>query len=627
MQHRNDIDGLRCVAVLPVLCFHFTIYWPLLGMQIAPGGFVGVDIFFVISGYLITGILYDQVNTGTYSVAEFYNRRLRRIFPALVTIFIACLGAYFFFGFPSDVASAGNAVVASALFVSNIYFYHLTDYFNVVHRNPLVHTWSLSVEEQFYVLFPILIYVLKRFSRSTQIKALVACALASLLYSVVQVNVNVEPPAAFYLLQSRTWELLLGSLLAVAPIPKTTGWRAELLGGAGLVLILASVQLYSSLTPFPGLAALAPCIGAAAIIYSGTATTTLTGRLLASPPLRFIGLISYSLYLWHWPVITFYLLLYPSPSNRIRLALAAICIVLATISWKFIENPFRQKPYRLGIRGTIAGGVAAMIAASLVGITIGAASNTFWKPPNRVQEILAYLDYDWRTEMRAGTCFLTPPTHDFSTHFSKRDCLTLKPGKNFLILGDSHAADLWYGLQTTYPDVNFLQATVASCRPVLKSNGSSSCKELMQFIFKEFLPNTHLDGIILAARWEPELAKEAKTTAQFLRAYADRVFVFGPTVEYDQDFPRIWARSLVTNDADLISRHRVNAREEADRVLASEISADKDITYVSIYRAFCNPKCALSAEGGQPLQWDYGHLTREGSIYVASRIRSSLFDK
>jgi hypothetical protein len=381
---------------------------------------------------------------------------------------------------------------------------------------------------------------LRRYPAETRIKILFAIAVASQGYS--SYLAHVRPQAAFYLVQSRAWELLVGALFAIGAVPELhKRWQAELTGAVGLVLILCSLELISDNTDFPGLAALWPCAGAAAIIHSGVNVRTWIGRVLGSPPARFIGLISYSLYLWHWPIFVFYRFFREPTINKERVLLFAVCVVLATISWQFVEKPFRQRPYRLGPYGTIMVGGTTMIVATVLAVAVPPISVKFWNLPDRVLDILAYENRNASTQMRVGTCFLTSKLDDMLV-YKKDICLAIKENqRNFLLVGDSHAAHLWSGFQTAYPEVNFLQATASGCYPVINSSGEQRCTQLIRFIYDEFLPNVHLDGIILSGRWIADDLPKIKATTEALRSYADKIFVFGPIVEYDQPLPRLLA--------------------------------------------------------------------------------------
>ena len=297
IRYRPDIDGLRAVAIVVVVLFHY-------GFAHLAGGYVGVDIFFVISGYLITSLILLDMRDRVFSAFKFYERQIRRIFPAMFFMLaVACVVAVSLL-MPSDLRPFGHSLVATSFFLSNFEFLREFGYFGAAaDLKPLLHTWSLGVEEQFYIIFPPLLALMLRFARKQAVPFIALIACASFACSVWLSRHF--PDVNFFLLPSRMWELMIGALLATSAAPTLKNRVvAEILGGGGLAAILASVVLYSSTTPFPSEAALLPCLGAAAIIYSGT-QPTMTRALLAAPPVVFLGLISYSLYLWHWPVRVF----------------------------------------------------------------------------------------------------------------------------------------------------------------------------------------------------------------------------------------------------------------------------------------------------------------------------------
>lgn len=340
--NRPEIDGLRAVAVLAVVLYHA-------GFS-CTGGYVGVDVFFIISGFLITSLIWKDLESGCFTFANFWERRARRIVPALVVVTIAILVAGWFLLLPSDFKSMGQASAAQAVFAANIHYWRDTGYFlGAAAEKPLLHTWSLAVEEQFYLIVPFLLWVIFRSvvlrNRTTVISILTAGFILSFGLSIY--GIAHFPSATYYLLPTRAWELLLGSLIAFLPIfPLLLGHRSlrELLSLAGLALILLSVIGYTPETPFPGLAALPPCLGAALLIWSNGYAPTVVGSLLSTRPFVFIGLISYSLYLWHWPFLAFskYLAL-ESLSIGSRAAIVSFGFLFAIFSWKYVETPFRKR--------------------------------------------------------------------------------------------------------------------------------------------------------------------------------------------------------------------------------------------------------------------------------------------
>ncbi len=346
MNHRRDIDGLRALAVLPVILYHA-------GVEFFSGGFVGVDVFFVISGFLITGIIKSEVDAGRFSVINFYERRARRILPAFFMIVAVTAGVGWFTMLPEDYQGFAASAIASALFVSNMFFWAQADnYFDApAETKPLLHTWSLAVEEQFYLIFPVAILVImffiSRYRRKDAMLVLIIAAATLLSFAVAVWATSHKPVAAFYWLPSRAWELMLGSLLALGAVkPARRQWHAEAAAFIGVAFIVAAIFGYSRTTPFPGLSALLPTLGAAGILYAGLdGRATVAGRGLSLLPFHFVGLISYSLYLWHWPLIVFNKIYFgeeTSPAVVAGVILASF--VLATLSWRYVEGPFRKKP-------------------------------------------------------------------------------------------------------------------------------------------------------------------------------------------------------------------------------------------------------------------------------------------
>ena len=343
--YRPEIDGLRALAVIAVILFHAKIA--------LSGGYVGVDIFFVISGYLITSLIVKDLQEDSFTFTAFWERRIRRIVPAMSVVVIGVLVAGWFLLLPEDYVALGRSAMALAVLVANIYFWRNTSgYFARGEEMPLLHTWSLAVEEQFYLIMPLFLVITFRLA-APQGRLLLPVVIASMFGSLAAsvYAVAAFPGAAFYFLPSRAWELLLGSILALIPARWIPGNRLarETITYAGLACIVAACLFYTEATPFPGLAALVPCSGTAAIIWantlgSGGMSLTSAGALLASRPFVFVGLISYSLYLWHWPLLVFgnYWSLWPLSSTN-RLGLLAIAFLLAILSWRFVETPIRSR--------------------------------------------------------------------------------------------------------------------------------------------------------------------------------------------------------------------------------------------------------------------------------------------
>lgn len=371
-RYRPEIDGLRALAVVAVVLFHAGFG--------CPGGYVGVDVFFVISGFLITSLIWKDLESGCFTFAHFWERRARRIVPALVVVTLATMLAGWYWLLPQDFENLGRACASQAVFAANIHYWLDSGYFaGAAEEKPLLHTWSLAVEEQFYLVVPFLFWAMFRFARTRTRTAVIsilasgfALSLAASIYGVAR-----SPSATFYLLPTRAWELLLGSLVTVLPavvfMQRRRGSR-EILALAGCALILGPVFFYTRETRFPGLAALPPCLGTALLIWANSRSEnrapTAIGALLSLRPVVFVGLISYSLYLWHWPFLVFgrYLALSPL-STELRMVLIGFGLVFAILSWKYVETPFRERRVggsRKSILAFAGGGLTLVLACGLL---------------------------------------------------------------------------------------------------------------------------------------------------------------------------------------------------------------------------------------------------------------------
>ncbi len=338
VSYRPDVDGLRALAVLPVLFFHAELGFP--------GGFVGVDIFFVISGFLIGSLVLSEIQDGTFRLVDFWERRIRRIFPALAVVVIVTFIAGSIWMVPQHFAELGQSIVAQPLLVANFYFWKQSGYFETASEfQPLLHTWSLALEEQFYLLFPLAMIFFLRKGMAKVWAAMVVLMVASLAWSIY--GSFHFPDFSFFLIPSRIWELILGVMLALLPKRQTAKpWLDNLLGWSGLAAIVYAIFFFDVNTVFPGYAAVLPCLGAALLIFSNSPSPNSTGLLLGTKPLVFIGKISYSLYLWHWPAIVFLKYTFISEVSSFHLVGALVfSFVIAVLSWKYIETPFRKKSY------------------------------------------------------------------------------------------------------------------------------------------------------------------------------------------------------------------------------------------------------------------------------------------
>jgi peptidoglycan/LPS O-acetylase OafA/YrhL len=621
--YRPDIDGLRAVAVLMVLAYH-------IGTRFVKGGFIGVDIFFVISGYLISKILMKELNDGRFSIAAFYVRRVRRIAPALIAVLVFTTIVAYFTLLPSELKEYSWSLIAAVFSVSNFFFWSQAGYFDALASSkPLLHTWSLAVEEQFYLFFPLLLAFVFRRGRKWVTPMVVTLAAASFLFSLWAVKFH--PSLAFYWPLPRIWELMCGTCLAIGAVPAirpAAGRNAASLLGFGLIAY--SGTLYTVATPFPGFAALAPCLGTALIIAAGTHGSTLVNRLLSWKPVVFIGLISYSLYLWHWPVIVFSAMgvgVEGLSQNVRKVLIAVAALALGTLSWRFVERPFRSSS-----KGTpnakifaVAGICAAVpTLAACVFLLGGGMKSRF--PPSAIA-VASYLENPEagdRWHYRIGSCFIT--SLNTFKDFDQSTCLAPDPAKpNYLIFGDSHAAHLYYGLATEFPEDHMLQATASGCMPFVKqiAHPRPDCAELVDFVLKDYLPKSHLRAVILGGNWEPKDIEQIGQTLTYIKGLGVQPILFGPVVQYDTPLPRLLAVSIKDSDATLAQRHQLPMSRTLDLKMADLAKTVWRVPYVSYFDALCTGRqCLEYASPEVPLQGDIAHFTAPGSIAFAERLKA-----
>jgi len=512
--YRKDIDGLRAIAVVPVVLFHADLH-------AFSGGFVGVDVFFVISGYLITSLITNEMNNGKFTIVSFYERRVRRIFPAL---FAVCLFAFimsFLLFMPKQFYEFGRSLVATALFSSNVLFWREAGYFDgPADMKPLLHTWSLAVEEQFYIIFPIFLLLLTKFVPTRRLQLTCLVALVSFLVSIW--GVVYQPSATFYLAPTRAWELLLGALLALNLFPPIGNPAVRgTLGIIGLGLIMVSVFAFSEKTPFPGLAALVPCGGTALIIYAGSSGACLVSQLLSVRPAVFLGLISYSLYLWHWPLIVFAKYYWMRPLTFSDSALLiGVSVLVASLSWRFIESPFRKRNgvFRRSALFVAAG--AVMVGSIFLGVVADVSRGWPQRLPADVAALsMAAFDRDPRLSACSG----------FHRDTSSRGplCRLGKPdvAPSFLFWGDSHAGAMMPAIDAAAlaSSRSGYYASLGGCAPLVGTSrrdsvGSPFCRRFNDRILDFLDKNPEIRKVIIIGRWSEnfELNRNIDTDAPLI---------------------------------------------------------------------------------------------------------------
>ena len=642
MQYRADIDGLRALAVGSVVIYHADHRW-------LPGGFTGVDVFFVISGYLITRLIAADLERGQFSLATFYERRARRILPALLAVLAAATAAALAWLLPEELARFGESLLATLLFGSNVYFWRVSDYFATPpDSTPLLHTWSLAVEEQFYLVFPLVLLAMAR-CRAPLRAALLWAALAGSLL-LAEWGAHHKPTPAFYLGPTRAWELLCGAVLALRMVPPIRSRAvAELAAAAGLAAIGAGFVILSEQSRFPGIAALLPCVGAALAIHAGEGHRTLVSRLLGWRPLVFVGLISYSLYLWHWVVLVFarHLALRELTVPELG-GLIALSFLLAALSWRFIEQPFRRArrppagaqgaPVPLvGTRVLLASTAATALLLAAGGAAFVASAGL----PGRLSPpALAFAQAQQDTWAQRDAC--EGRICDLGTADPERPAV--------LLWGDSHAAALAPALQelAAAGDRRAIVAFKHSCPPLLSYRSfeerATDCAPFAQAVLERIGDGQGVEHVILHARWpwyvegtrnEQPTATPIRLTpdgfdpdanartvaallAQTVAALRERgieVTVVTSIPEVGVDAPELLVRSVQrakplphVEAADFESR---TAR--AHSAIAAAAAAAPALRVIHVYPELCREgRCAI-ARDGRALYHDDDHLSVEGA--------------
>lgn len=609
MKYRPEIDGLRAVAVIPVVLFH-------LKLAAFGGGFVGVDVFFVISGYLITSLIVKDIEDGRFSILNFYERRARRILPALfaVVLFSSVVASILFT--PGHFTEFGNSVVATILFYSNISFWSETGYFATPSDlKPLLHTWSLAVEEQFYILFPLTLLLVARFAAKWLVVAILAIASVSLVLSVWAVSTN--PSAAFFLAPSRAWELMLGALLALGVVPQPNNRTVqEIVSVAGLGLIGWAVFTFSTATPFPGLNALFPCVGATLVIYAGS--TNRVARLLAAKPVVFLGLISYSLYLWHWPLIVFtrYHLL-RDPAGWEIAVIIVLSFFMAVLSWRFIETPLRGRSGLFSQAALFQAAGLAMVSFLVAGIWLP--SSQGWRPA--FAETLN-ADFPEPENRDLGNCHVLRGNVD--AEWRRENCTLNSGGKtNALLWGDSFAAHYARGFVSNSERLthNLLQYTAGGCTPAFNFDPAlvPGCRDFNRRVL-DILERFDIKTVVLAGRWQQAFEyglslTEISDTVARLQRLGIKVIVIGQSPVFPIDIG-------------LIARKN-GASEHTSNLIASSLNKaiERSVpgtTFIDPIPVLCAGATCRFRDGANFYFTDDGHLSDYGSEFFVRHYLSIL---
>lgn len=614
-KYRPDVDGLRAVAVMLVVLFHAG-----LGCS---GGFVGVDVFFVISGFLITGLILKQQRTGNFRLKDFWLRRIRRIVPASVCVVIATLLLARFILWPDATEELAKSAIAHQLMLANFFFWKESGYFaGTAELKPLLHMWSLAVEEQFYLFYPLLLVFLRRYPNRVRFTSLFLLSLASFTLSVW--GVSNYPSATYFLLPSRAWELLLGGLLWGVPQPKfDRSWTLNLLSVTSLGAIMIAGCCYTSATPFPGSAALLPCAGAALLIYTNTKKLTWVGRVLASRPLVFVGLLSYSLYLWHWPLLAFARNMQGGNlSTTLGVLIVGASFGLALISWRFVETPFRKKSVlsdtpRL-ITATMTVATLIIVSAAVIDVNEGFPQ----KPDPRIQN---YQSAKRERIYHQRVTIEQLQQGNLPTLGTKEGPVTC------LLWGDSHAMSLAPGIDATCRNLGLrvYQVTYVGTPPMLdfvffKPQGKNEKNYAFSRAVVDFVAENDIELVILAAYWlmydgEAKFEESLTKTVRELTATGTRVVIVRDVADLEFDVPDALAQAVldgkdVNKIGITLDKHRQN-NIICDAAISKQ--ADQGATILDPAPLFLDEHDFWHVEfDGQPMYFDNAHLTTQGGLHL-----------
>tara|TARA_R110002096_G_scaffold91753_8_gene207660 strand:+ start:3822 stop:5717 length:1896 start_codon:yes stop_codon:yes gene_type:complete len=625
IQYRKEIDGLRAIAVIPVILFHA-------GLPAFSGGFIGVDVFFVISGYLITSIILSEKQTGTFSLVCFYERRARRILPALFLVIFVCLPLAWLLMLPSELKNFSRSLISVPLFISNISFWKDSGYFTATAElKPLLHTWSLAVEEQYYLLFPIFLALTWKWGRRCIISILAIISVTSLC-AAIWGSIN-KPTAAFFLLPSRGWELLIGVFVAFFLFNNKINVSMKIsqaISLIGILLITYSVFIFDKNTPFPSFYALIPTLGTALVILYAN-PKTLVGKLLSNKLLVGIGLISYSAYLWHQPLFAFARLYIINPISSSYFLVLSICsLVLAYFSWKYVERPFRNNKI-IGRKYIFIYAISISILIVALGLFTHKKNGFIDRLSAEQQQIASYNQYDYATIYRKNECFLdiTQTFKEFSVSCKK----VVENSNTLLIWGDSHAAALSSGLRKKTP--NLIQYTAANCPPMINMflDFKSRCEDINNFILQEvkkIKPNI----ILLHANWyiKPQIQDThiIKTINRINKiSPLSKVYIIGGTPQWYPNLPLHLIRREVSQDKETyITVSAFNDLKTTDEKLHLASNVTNAASFLSVLEMLCNGSmCQAVVEtnhGFEPVVFDYGHLTNAGATLIAEKIMTQL---
>ena len=634
--YRPDIDGLRAIAVTSVVLYHA-------GLRAFPGGYVGVDVFYVISGFLITSIILADLQKSRFSILRFYNRRIRRLFPALIAMAIPTSVVAWFVLMPLDFKEYGESLAAASLFSSNLYFYLKSGYFEQQSSlRPLLHTWSLAVEEQYYAFFPILMIGLFKFRKNAISGVIIAIWFVSLGASIYEVHTDAS--AAFYLIWFRAWELLSGAIIALGIIPVASGRRiSEAFAGLGLILLIGPIFWYDKQTIFPGETAIAPVIGTALIIFAGLKINTFASKLLSLRAAVFIGEISYSVYLWHWPIFVFARYIQPYELSQTEgLILATCAFGMGYLSWRFVE------PLQDWKRERIVPVFAGAALCILVSIGFGIIARTGDGLPSRLPPEVAKLGMvGLDVNPRRSECNIRS-----ATALDRDDtCLIGAPNAplTFAVIGDSFADALSPGIDAMAREAGRRGYAImkGGCAPLLGvAQVTGDCPAFVAAAFRLIHRHQNISSVILIGRWtaisegtrfgadtmnkmyvsddqtftrsynENRKVLERGLERDFAALSGRQVFITAFVPEQRVNVPRTMAmQEFFDRPSDIsVDRATFDQRQKFMRELLEKMALHHHFDVIDVGSQLCNSVECLASRNGLPLYADDNHLSTHTAL-------------
>ncbi|EGT0624373.1 acyltransferase [Citrobacter freundii] len=633
-RYRADIDGLRALAVIPVLIFHF---FP----SLLPGGFVGVDVFFVISGFLITSIIINDVKKGTFTVLGFYKKRIIRIFPALTLVLSTVYLLGWFSFLQGDFASLGKHIFGGSFFISNLLLWSESGYFDTSSQlKPLLHLWSLGVEEQFYLFWPLLLILFAKTKRALYLTSL---AILVISFMVGLYTMHSTSGSNYYSPLSRFWELMFGAILA--------GYKANekvisnkkllnLISISGMTLLIASILFINDSMPFPGYIAIFPVTGATMLILSNGGVCN---KILSLKPLVFIGLISYPLYLWHWPIYSSSrILLASDPTTGLKILLIAICFLLAYLTYKFIEHPVRFGAKRPVVvvslfSSVFALGIIGLITFRFDGIQSRSINGSIGEYTSITDP---YTYFEFKKNMRMGLCHSVDKNTEIENGCISHD------GKGIMLWGDSYAAALYKGLEKITKDKNIgiTQSTDGNGPPFfIKGKLTDTGKDLLSV-------NTHRLEIVRETKPKIVLlawmiggynsigdmglsVDEIRKTTKLIKSASPltKVIVIGPVPEWNDSLLKQVVYYYKSNKKlpptymkdGLNPGVKIWDEYYKKHITMKSVGAE----YISSYDAMCIDEACLTRIKDHPkdlVTIDWGHLSKAGSDFLMDSIKNNI---